>query len=148
MRRNKKKFQTVSGKKKSDSKFVTRIKALFNAMLPFIENIIVFIPVFMINNRAVDSKYFGRLDFFLLYVLLFAGIYGTKQAVFSATLSMAGYCFRQPYNRTGIELLIDYNTYLWIAQLFIVAMAVGRLRDSTKSITYDKDEEIDRKSVV
>ncbi len=142
MRRNKKKFQTASGKKKTESKFITRVKALLNALLPFIENILVFIPVFMINNRAVGSKYFDRLDFFLLYVLLFAGVYGTKQAVFSATLSMAGYCFRQLYNRTGIELLIDYNTYLWIAQLFIVAMAVGRLRDSTKSITFDKDEEI------
>lgn len=143
MRRNKKKYLTASERtKKSGSKFVTRLKALIRSLIPFIENCIIFIPVFMINNRAVGSRYFDRLDFFLLYVLLFAGMYGTKQAVFSATLSMAGYCFRQLYNRTGIELLIDYNTYLWIAQLFIVAMAVGRLRDSTKSISYEKDEEI------
>lgn len=142
MHRNKKKYQTVSEKKKTNGKFITRLKALLNALLPFIENVIIFIPVFMINNRAVGSQYFDKLDFFLLYVLLFAGVYGTKQAIFSATLSMAGYCFRQLYYRTGIELLIDYNTYLWIAQLFIVAMAVGRLRDSTKSIAYDKDEEI------
>lgn len=143
MRRNKKKYPTISEKKKSgDKKFRNRLKALLLALVPYIENCLLFIPVFMINNRAVGSKYFDRLDFFLLYVLLFAGVYGTKQAVFSATLSMAGYCFRQLYDRTGIELLIDYNTYLWIAQLFIVAMAVGRLRDSTKSITYEKNEEI------
>lgn len=142
MRKNRKKYQTISEQKKANSKFITRLKAFLAALLPFIENIIIFIPVFMINNRAVGSQYFDKLDFFLLYVLLFAGVYGTKQAIFSATLSMAGYCFRQLYNRTGIELLIDYNTYLWIAQLFIVAMAVGRLRDSNKAITYDKDEEI------
>ncbi len=143
MRRNRKKYLSNSEKnKKSNSKFVQRFKALVRSLIPFIENCIIFIPVFMINNRAVGSQYFDRLDFFLLYVLLFAGTYGTKQAIFSATLSMAGYCFRQLYNRTGIELLIDYNTYLWIAQLFIVAMAVGRLRDSTKSISYEKDEEI------
>lgn len=142
MRKNRKKYQVVAEKKKNTGKLTARFKALLNALLPFIENCIIFIPVFMINNRAVGSQYFDKLDFFLLYVLLFAGIYGTKQAIFSATLSMAGYCFRQLYNRTGIELLIDYNTYLWIAQLFIVAMAVGRLRDSTKAITYEKDEEI------
>lgn len=142
MRKNRKKYQTTKERKKMQSQLFLRLKALLGALLPFIENCIIFIPVFMINNRAVGSTYFDKLDFFLLYVLLFAGIYGTKQAIFSATLSMAGYCFRQLYNRTGIDLLIDHNTYLWIAQLFIVAMAVGRLRDSTKTIAYDKDEEI------
>lgn len=143
MRKNKKKYQTASEKNQTEnSKFVSRLKALFQALIPFIENFVLFIPVFMMNNRAVGSKYFDRLDFFLLYVLLFAGVYGTKQAIVSAVLSMVGYCFRQLYNRTGIEILIDYNTYLWIAQLFIVAMAVGRLRDSTKAIAYEKEEEI------
>lgn len=142
MRKRRKDFLDQNNKNTSKNQIVQRIKTLFTAMLPFIENLVIFIPVFMINNRAVGSGYFDKLDFFLLYVLLFAGIYGTKQAVFSAALSVIGYCFRQLYFRTGIELLIDYNTYLWIAQLFIVAMAVGRLRDSTKNITYEKDEEI------
>lgn len=143
MRKNKKKYKAVSkNKTKNFGKFGARMKALIFALIPFLENLLLFIPVFMINNRAVGSQYFDRLDFFLLYVLLFAGLYGTKQAILSATLSVIGYCFRQLYFRTGIELLVDYNTYLWIAQLFIVAMAVGRLRDSTKSISYEKDEEI------
>lgn len=142
MRKKRKKYRTIAESKKTQNQFFVRLKAFLNALLPFIENCIIFIPVFMINNRAVGSTYFDKLDFFLLYVLLFAGIYGTKQAILSATLSMAGYCFRQLYSRTGMDLLIDHNTYLWIAQLFIVAMAVGRLRDSTKSIAYDKDEEI------
>lgn len=142
MRRDRKTFLGKPEKRNNDSSFLNRIKAFIIALIPFIENCILFIPVFMINNRAVGSEYFEKLDFFLLYVLLFAGIYGTKQAIFSATLSVIGYCFRQLYNRTGIDLLIDYNTYLWIAQLFIVAMAVGRLRDSNKVIAYEKDEEI------
>ncbi len=143
MRKNKKNFKPNAKEHSAGfSRFIARMKALLFALIPFVENFIIFIPVFMINNRAMGSQYFGKLDFFLLYVLLFAGVYGTKQAVLSATLSVIGYCFRQLYYRTGIELLIDYNTYLWIAQLFIVAMAVGRLRDSTQSIAYDKDEEI------
>lgn len=142
MRKNSKEFLGKKKKKVVSDSFLNRMKALILALLPFIENCVLFIPVFMVNNRAVGSGYFDKLDFFLLYVLLFAGIYGTKQAIFSAALSVVGYCFRQLYNRTGIDILIDYNTYLWIAQLFIVAMAVGRLRDSTKVISYEKDEEI------
>ncbi|MCD7825401.1 MAG: NAD(P)-dependent oxidoreductase [Clostridiaceae bacterium] len=141
MLKHKKNYQ-VKKTAKSMNAFTARVKAFFTALVPFLENIILFIPVFMINNRTTGSQYFERLDFFLLYVLLFAGVYGTKQAIFSASLSVVGYCFRQLYSRSGFDLLIDYNTYLWIAQLFIVAMAVGRLRDSTKAITFEKDEEI------
>ena len=61
-----------------------------------------------LNNRAVSSQYFSKLDFYLLYVLLFAIIYGQQQAIFSALLATAGYCFRQMYDKTGFEVLLDY----------------------------------------
>lgn len=142
MFKHRKDYQEAKKAKQKNDTLWNRLKALIIALIPFVENFIIFIPVFMINNRAVGSQYFDKLDFFLLYVLLFAGVYGTKQSVLSALLSVIGYCFRQLYSRSGIELLIDYNTYLWIAQLFIVAMGVGRLRDSAKAISYEKDEEI------
>lgn len=144
MKKRSKKFLTREELERHGSKFrfLRQLKPVLQAFFPYLENLLLFIPVFMINNRAVGSQYFDKLDFFVLYVLLFAGIYGTKQAVFSAVLSVAGYCFRQLYNRTGIDLLIDYNTYLWIAQLFIIGMSVGRLRDSTRTISQEKEEEI------
>lgn len=71
----------------------------------------------MIHNRAVGSQYFAKLDAYLLYVLLFAIVYGQQQAIFSALLATAGYCFRQMYNQSGLEVLMDYSTYIWMAQL-------------------------------
>lgn len=143
MQKERKQYLTATEKKRLGEHGIRkRLHSIMQALIPFLENCIIFIPVFMINNRAVGSQYFDRIDFFVLYVLLFAGIYGTKQAVFSAVLSVIGYCFRQLYSRTGIELLIDYNTYLWLAQLFIIAMTVGRLRDNSKNIAREKDEEI------
>ena len=65
------------------------------ALVPFIENLICFIPFFMLNNRTAESQYFANLDFYLLYVLLFAVIYGQQQASFSAVCAVAGYIFRQ-----------------------------------------------------
>ncbi len=99
------------------------------ALIPFVENVICFIPFFMLNNRNVDSRYFAKMDFFLLYVLLFAIMYGQQQATFSAVLATVGYIFRQMYQRTGLEVMMDYNTYVWIAQLFILGLAVGYMRD-------------------
>ncbi|MCM1100009.1 MAG: NAD(P)-dependent oxidoreductase [Clostridium sp.] len=103
---------------------------LVEVLIPFAENLVAFIPFFMLNNRAVGSRYFANLDFYLLYVLLFAIVYGQQQATFSAVLAVAGYCFRQMYDRSGFEVMLDANTYVWMAQLFILGMAVGYMRDS------------------
>ena len=113
---------------------------IFWLFVPYLENLICFIPFFMLNNRAVSSRYFGKLDFYLLYVLLFAIVYGQQQAIFSALLATAGYCFRQMYDKTGFEVLLDYNTYVWMAQLFIVGMVVGYMKDQIRNIR-DQDED-------
>ncbi len=110
---------------------------------PFLESIAFFIPFFMLNNRAVGSAYFSGINFYLLYVLLFAVIHGRQQAIFSSLLSVAGYCFRQLYTSSGFSLLININTYIWIAQLFIVGLTVGHLKDSFREMERDKNEKID-----
>lgn len=111
------------------------------AIIPFAENMVAFIPFFMLNNRAVGSEYFANLDFYLLYVLLFAIVYGQQQATVSAVLSVAGYCFRQMYDRSGFDVMLDANTYVWIAQLFILGMTVGYMRDQIKKLREEKVEE-------
>lgn len=113
---------------------------LFQIIFPFIENIICFFPFFMLNNRTVGSQYLANLDPFLLYVLLFAIIYGQRQATFSAVLAVAGYMFRQMYTRTGFEVLVDYNTYVWIAQLFILGLIVGYMRDQIRTMRKESEE--------
>lgn len=123
-------------------KIVHNARVIIRKLIPFIENCICFIPFFMLNNRAVGSEYFNRLDFYLLYVLLFAIVHGQQQALISAVLSVAGYCFRQMYERTGFEVLLDYNTYVWIAQLFILGMVVGYMRDQLKYIKDENEEKV------
>lgn len=118
------------------------IRSIFGRLLPFIENLICFIPFFMLNNRAVGSEYFDRVDFYLLYVLLFAIVHGQQQAIFSGLLSVAGYCFRQMYTRSGFDVLLDHNTYVWMAQLFILGMVVGYMKDQLQHIRTDYEEEI------
>lgn len=114
---------------------------LIHALIPFVENLICFIPFFMINNRTADSAYFANLDLYLLYVLLFAIVYGQQQATFSAVLATAGYCFRQMYERSGFELMLDSNTYIWIAQLFILGLTIGYMKDKLNVLKRESEEE-------
>lgn len=117
-------------------------RTILGKLFPFVENLVAFIPFFMLNNRAVGSAYFNRLDFYLLYVLLFAMVHGQQQAIFSAILAVGGYFFRQMYARTGFDVLLDYNTYVWIAQLFILGMVVGYMKDQIKDIRNENEEEL------
>lgn len=117
-------------------------REVVRTVIPFAENMILFIPFFMLNNRAVGSRYFAHLDFYLLYVLLFAIVYGQQQAIFSSLLAIAGYCFRQMYQRSGFDVMLDYNTYVWMAQLLILGLMVGYMRDQLKSIREENTEEV------
>ena len=115
-------------------------KWLIRTLFPFFENLVCFVPFFMMNNRTVGSEYFANLDPFLLYVLLFAIVYGQQQATFSAILAVAGYMFRQMYTRSSFAVLIDYNTYVWIAQLFILGLVVGYMRDQIRIMRLESQE--------
>ena len=109
-------------------------KVAAKSLLPFLENIICFLVFRMFYIQASGSQYFGRLDFYLLYVLLFAAMYGQQQAIFSALLAALGYCFRLEGGRLQFEVLLDYNTYVWIIQLFIVGMVVGYMKDQLRFV--------------
>lgn len=118
------------------------VKVAAKTLLPFIENIICFFVFRVLYGQASGSQYFGRLDFYLLYVLMFAAIYGQQQAIFSALLAVLGYCFRLEDAHLQFEVLLDYNTYVWMAQLFIVGMVVGYIRDRLRHVQDDKEEEL------
>ncbi|MBO5986962.1 MAG: NAD(P)-dependent oxidoreductase [Lachnospiraceae bacterium] len=122
--------------------FVRKTKEMIRAAVPFIENLILFIPFFMLNNRATDHAYFKNLDFYLLYVLLFAIVHGQQQAIFSSLLAIAGYVFRQMYDRSGFDVLLDYSTYVWMAQLLILGLVVGYMKDKLRAIREENTHEV------
>ena len=113
------------------------------AMIPFLENLIGFSLFFLLYSYASGSGYLSRLDAFLLYVLLFAAVHGQQQAVFSAVLASIGCFIRFSSAQGGFTLSIGYDTYIWIAQLFIVGLVVGRLHDRIQLL---KDEAADEQN--
>ena len=116
---------------------------LFVALIPYIENLVCFVPFFFLNGIAAGSIYFSRLDFFLLYVLLFALIHGQRQATTSALLATCGYIIQQINLTSSFEVMVDYNTYIWIAQLFTVGLLVGYQHDQYHKLQNEMEEEIE-----
>ena len=113
------------------------------AMIPFIENLVVFFIVYYLDLSSVAGSIFSKLDFFLLYVLLFAIYYGQKQATFSAILAIIGFCGKQMRVRSGFEVILDADTYIWIAQLFVLGLVVGYMKDQLIAIKKENEDEKD-----
>ena len=118
------------------------LKTVVRRLFPFVENVVFVFIFYWINELAAGSEYFERLDFYLLYVLLFAIVHGQQQAIVSSLLAVAAYGYRQMAGSTGLEVLLDYSTYVWTAQLFIVGMVVGYMKDQLRTIRDEDEEEI------
>ncbi len=116
-------------------KAMNNFRRILKALFPYIENLIGFVIFYLLNSRAAESQFVAKLDFYLLYVLLFAVVYGQRQAIFSGFLAVVGYLIGQMGVRNGFDVLVDYNTYVWMAQLFIVGLVVGYLKDQLHFIT-------------
>lgn len=110
---------------------------LLHSIVPFIENVLTFIAVYFLTGLISKGDMFGRIDLYLLYVLLFAVTYGQHQATLSALLSTLGFIWAQMHGSSGGEVFFDYDSYVWIAQLFIVGLTVGYVKDR---LSAQKDE--------
>lgn len=119
-----------------------KLSASAKVIWPYMENIVVLLFMYFVSYGVSSDVFFGKIDLFVLYVLLFAVVYGKGQGVFSAFLSVLAYFFHFSRLSGMFEVLISYDTYVWIAQLFIIAMSVGHLHDHMVMIKDDKDEEI------
>lgn len=106
-----------------------KFRTFFQSTVPFILSTVAFALIFLLNGSAAGSRYFSRIDFYFIFVLMAALVYGQQLAIYSAILATAGYFIQQMTIRSGFEIMIDLNTYVWIAELFILGPAVGYLRD-------------------
>lgn len=119
-----------------------KLCANMKILWPYIENALLLIPIYIFSYSTSADMLFGKIDLFVLYILLFSVIYGKGQGIFSAFLSVLAYFFYHSQLNGIFETLISYETYVWIAQLFIIAMSVGHLHDQLYMMRDDKEEEI------
>lgn len=122
-------------------KFMRKVGWLIKALIPYIENLVCFVPFLLLNGMASGNEFFSRLDFFLLYVLLFALVHGQRQATISALLATVGFMAQQVYMKSSFEVMVDYNTYIWIVQLFTVGLLVGYQHDQYHMLQNEMSEE-------
>ena len=117
----------------------TFLKTLFSVAEVFLTVLICFFLTSLFkHNDALSS-----IDIYLLCTLLFSAYYGSKMGVLSASLCTLVRILTETNNRTGLAVLMDMKVYIWIAQIFIVALAVGYVRDTLMQTKRDIKLETD-----
>lgn len=119
-----------------------KICANVKVLWPYVESIFVLFIIYYASYVISTDMFFGKVDLFVLYILLFSVAYGKGQGIFASCLSVVAYFYYHSQLAGIFDTLINYETYVWIAQLFIIAMSVGHLHDQLYMMKEDKEEEI------
>lgn len=140
IRQHKKEFLTEEKARESHAGWR---KEIFWRLTPYLESIVCIIPTYFLSGIAARSTIFDGIDFYLLYELIIATVHGQQTAVFAAFLAAGGYLLQQSMTMNGmLSGLLNYKTYLWIAQMLIVGMAVGYLKDQIQDIRTEEEHEV------
>ena len=98
--------------------------------LPFIEAIIGAVLVTYVTYLLHQTWVGGHFSFFILYTLLFGGVYGTTYGLFTGFLSTVGTLVIQ-WNDAGlINSLENYYFFLYFLQFILVGVIAGYMHDS------------------
>lgn len=115
---------------------------LLKKAIPFIECSVLFIPVFLLSHGVIDVQYLDGINFYLLYVLLFALVYGRQIAIFASLFCVIGYSLSYILGSSSSSLVIDAKVYIQIVQIFIVGLSVGHLKDRFIDTSADMNDEV------
>lgn len=127
-------------KKHSVRETLHRFRDALGDLFPFLECFIYFIPIFLLAGIHNDVELLTKVDFYLLFVFLFAMMRGRTMAIVAFCLSVFGYFFQEAQTMDMLELLISVNAYVWIVQLFVVGISTGFLRDKLMQTQLEKTE--------
>lgn len=110
-------------------------------LFPFVECVAVFFVFFIADSFAAGVPYLQGVNFYLLFVLLFAVIRGRVLAIVAFALATGGHFYQQMCVRGALDLVTGVDIYIWVAELFLVGIVAGHLRDRLVQLRQEKEEE-------
>ncbi len=134
-------YRELGDKDKTKEKRKNSMSTVATALVPFLENILGFALAMLLAYFTRNVDFLQRIDIFLIYALIFAMVYGQNQAILSGVLSMVGYYFIQTASRSGISVVMDASTYIWISEIFILGLSVGYMHDRFDKIRKEHEAE-------
>lgn len=99
---------------------------LFGSIL---ETVAAFILVQLFVAATSGAVFHSVIDVYLIYALIVAVVLGAVPSVIAVILSVLGKWYLLLGASSPLAVFSDYKNYLWILQIFSLAVLVGCLRD-------------------
>jgi len=119
---------------------LTKLRGGLGDAFPFLECVLYFIPFYFLSSIQGDVALLSKVDFFLLFVFLFALLRGRTMAIVAFCMSVFGYFFQQAQTEGMLQMLISVDAYVWVVQLFVIGISTGYLRDKLMQTRQEEQE--------
>ena len=111
-------------------------------ILQTIENLLLFALFVFLTIWSQGNQVFKEIDFFVIYIVLIALIFGIRQSILSVILTTVySFIYEKGGNFNIYDILVNISIMLKIAQYLFLGVAVGYIVDHYKSIITEKDVE-------
>ena len=96
---------------------------------PIFETILAFIFVQLFITFTGDAAFHNVIDVYLIYVLVVAVVLGAVPSTLAVILSILGKYYSLFLTNHTVSVFTDYTNYLWILQIFSLAVLTVYLKD-------------------
>lgn len=112
---------------------------------PYLENLIAFLLLTLLISFDFEIINNTYIDFRIIYIIIFAVLYGTKQSLISVFLSVGLYFAEHLQSgRDFLSLLYDSDTLFHIALYLFFGLVVGYSTDKRKQDSERKSKQIEQ----
>ncbi|WP_244834539.1 NAD-dependent epimerase/dehydratase family protein [Clostridium sp. BJN0001] len=118
-------------------------KPKFKFIIPYFENILSFIILYLINLYLVKNGINITFELSLIYIVVFSIVYGTKHSVISAAFSSV-LCIISELNNGEIPIMLIYNAdmFIVIISYLFTGFTLGYITDSKTQRIMELENEI------
>lgn len=122
-------YAELPGKKEVKVRKKSRLKEHTKLFEPILETLVTFVLVQMFVLVTGDAAFHDVVDVYLIYVLAVAVVLGAAPSILAVILSVFGKYYMLFLTHHTISIFTDYTNYLWILQIFSLAVLTGYLKD-------------------
>ena len=106
-----------------------QVKEQTKLFRPILETILAFVLVQLFITFTGSAAFHNVIDVYLIYVLVIAVVLGAVPSVLAVVLSILGKYYMLFATNLTLSVFTDYTNYLWILQIFSLAVLTGYLKD-------------------
>lgn len=141
---NKEKKENAKEDKKD---LLKRLKKIFGVLLPYIENLFLFMLVYQANTYIINRSIAVSIDLNIVYIIVIAVIYGTSQSIIATVLSSGLKMYIMLSQGISLfSIIYDPDVFLNISSYVFIGILLGYVIDNKNNIISQHKDRLKRLS--